>query len=320
MAVTDHKITSTEIANSHVQKQPNRLTGTAPQNKAVFDALPELMADKYNDALDEIGTELVQRDSNLNNLREDLLDEIHNYIPIEQELQPKTAYNKDFEDSDNAIQMDGVASAGFSGNVARADHVHPTDTTRASEQSVSDLGIRVSSAEETVAEAVASVDEIKSKVAITGASASNVGGAIKFTKDVLGGDSDAYPQTIDVPVHGLGNSAYKDVATSYNATSENPMSGIAVAAAIEGVKIKTVSASRTMVAQSAGAKGNFHLDWNISNAPFAVYCTTSSVGYANGAIFSVINVGNTGVYVNYYFPNATTNSFVVQVKAAYVEY
>ena len=58
MAILDNKITSGEIANAHVQKQPNRLTGTPQENKAVFDTLPELIADKYNSALEEIKTEI----------------------------------------------------------------------------------------------------------------------------------------------------------------------------------------------------------------------------------------------------------------------
>lgn len=42
-----------------------------------------------------------------------------------------TAFNKDFETDAANVQMDGTASAGMSDKVARADHVHPTDTSRA---------------------------------------------------------------------------------------------------------------------------------------------------------------------------------------------
>jgi hypothetical protein len=41
-----------------------------------------------------------------------------------------TAFNKSFETSTTNIKMDGTVSVGSSSNVARADHVHPTDTTR----------------------------------------------------------------------------------------------------------------------------------------------------------------------------------------------
>lgn len=41
-----------------------------------------------------------------------------------------SAFNKDFEDTDANIQMNGTGDAGTSNKVARADHVHPSDTTR----------------------------------------------------------------------------------------------------------------------------------------------------------------------------------------------
>lgn len=41
-----------------------------------------------------------------------------------------SAFNKSFEDSLAVMSMDGAASAGVSSNVARADHRHPSDTTK----------------------------------------------------------------------------------------------------------------------------------------------------------------------------------------------
>lgn len=41
-----------------------------------------------------------------------------------------TAFNKSFETSTTNIKMNGSVSVGSSNNVARADHIHPTDTTR----------------------------------------------------------------------------------------------------------------------------------------------------------------------------------------------
>lgn len=318
MAILDNQITSGEINNAHVQKQPDRLEGTAQANKAAFDILPELIANKYNSALTEIKTELDAKDTNLANLRQELEEEIHSDPTIDPETERKSAYNKNFENDASNLAMNGTASSGFLDTVARGDHVHPTDTTRASQAAVNDVASRVSTIEETMSDTIEIVDTINNTSAVISVTESQTNGAVTVKKKPLSGDGTI--TTVEVPVHGLGTSAFKNVADTYDSTGTDPVSGIAVAAAIEGAKIKMVSASRTMVAQSAGAKGNFHLDWSISSAPFAVYCTTSSVGYANGAIFSVINVGNTGVYVNYYFPNATTNSFVVQVKAAYVEY
>jgi hypothetical protein len=42
-----------------------------------------------------------------------------------------TAFNKNFETNAANIKVNGTAAVGTSSNVARADHVHPTDTTRA---------------------------------------------------------------------------------------------------------------------------------------------------------------------------------------------
>lgn len=42
-----------------------------------------------------------------------------------------TAFNKNFETNAANIKINGTAAVGTSSNVARADHVHPTDTTRA---------------------------------------------------------------------------------------------------------------------------------------------------------------------------------------------
>ena len=41
-----------------------------------------------------------------------------------------TAFNKDFETSASNIKMNGTASAGSSDKVAKADHVHPSDTSK----------------------------------------------------------------------------------------------------------------------------------------------------------------------------------------------
>ena len=48
------KITNAEIQAAHVQAAPDTLTGTAAQNKSVFDALPELICEKYNDIVTKL--------------------------------------------------------------------------------------------------------------------------------------------------------------------------------------------------------------------------------------------------------------------------
>lgn len=47
-------------------------------------------------------------------------------------IQQNTAFNKNFETNAGNIRMDGAASAGSSTNVARSDHVHPSDTSKLS--------------------------------------------------------------------------------------------------------------------------------------------------------------------------------------------
>ena len=55
MSFESNKITDAEILANGVQSRPNKLTGTAAQNKAVFDALvANLVAAKINALIDEL--------------------------------------------------------------------------------------------------------------------------------------------------------------------------------------------------------------------------------------------------------------------------
>lgn len=47
-------------------------------------------------------------------------------------IEQKTAFNEDFETNSSNIKMNGTASTGTSKNVARADHTHPSDTSKLS--------------------------------------------------------------------------------------------------------------------------------------------------------------------------------------------
>lgn len=186
MAILDKKVLDGEISKSHVQNQPPRLTGTAKQNQKVFDILPELIAKKHNEALEEIVGAFSAQNSKvetINAVLNERMDEItgsaNPLVPLGmyatlaelQEAHPtgekgdawligdytsnvaymwdvdheqwvnagalaegngfKSAYNRSFEDVASNIQMDGTASAGSSFKVARADHVHPSDATKA---------------------------------------------------------------------------------------------------------------------------------------------------------------------------------------------
>lgn len=188
MAITDYKISETNVYTRYVQSAPSVLTGTVKENQEVFDKLPMHIVEKHNGSLDEIANTFATQSAMVEGIRNNLQEQIDAlgdsvnplspmglYATIEdlQEAHPtgevgeswlvgssasnvvylwdvdqeqwvnvgslvggngfKSAYNKNFEDISSNIEMDGVASAGNSENVARADHVHPTDTSRASQ-------------------------------------------------------------------------------------------------------------------------------------------------------------------------------------------
>lgn len=55
MALNDRKITDDDIAYYGVQSQPNKLTGSAQQNKQAFDKLiDEVVQEKFNALIDEL--------------------------------------------------------------------------------------------------------------------------------------------------------------------------------------------------------------------------------------------------------------------------
>ena len=55
MAIADNKISTAEVNQYHVQGVPgDRLTGTVQENKAVFDALPELIVERHNGLTDDV--------------------------------------------------------------------------------------------------------------------------------------------------------------------------------------------------------------------------------------------------------------------------
>ena len=59
MALTDYKITNTDVTGKGVQSAPDRMTGTAAENKAVFDRLiAEVVKEKLNALIDGIVAEL----------------------------------------------------------------------------------------------------------------------------------------------------------------------------------------------------------------------------------------------------------------------
>ena len=51
MSIKDLTITDQNVQSTYVQSQPDRLTGTAQQNKAVFDAFPQLIRQRFNELI-----------------------------------------------------------------------------------------------------------------------------------------------------------------------------------------------------------------------------------------------------------------------------
>ncbi len=69
-------------------------------------------------------------------------------------IQKKTAFNKNYETSSANIKMNGTANVGSSDTIARGDHVHPTDTSRAASTHNHD-GVYATAAQGTKADAAA---------------------------------------------------------------------------------------------------------------------------------------------------------------------
>lgn len=62
MALTDFKVTAEDVSAYGVTAAPDKLTGTAAENKALFDRLiRELVAEKLNDLIDGIAAELAAK-------------------------------------------------------------------------------------------------------------------------------------------------------------------------------------------------------------------------------------------------------------------
>lgn len=99
MAIDDYKVTNAEVQAAHVQAAPNTLTGTAQENKAVFDGYPELLKDKHNGLIDAI---------------DDALSEKADSSDVEAALAEKA----DIDDVDTALagKVDKIEGKGLSAN------------------------------------------------------------------------------------------------------------------------------------------------------------------------------------------------------------
>lgn len=73
---------------------------------------------------------LITVDGTGSGLDADTLDG-HDTSYFEPAISKKSAFNVDFETTASNVKMNGTASVGSLGTTARADHIHPTDTSRA---------------------------------------------------------------------------------------------------------------------------------------------------------------------------------------------
>lgn len=96
-------------------------------NRFVTDTQISTWNAKSNLALGETDTTAYRGDKG--KIAYDHSQSSHNYEPA---FTKNTAFNKNFETSTTNIKMNGTVSVGSSSNIARADHVHPVDTSRAS--------------------------------------------------------------------------------------------------------------------------------------------------------------------------------------------
>jgi hypothetical protein len=106
------------------------------------------------------------------------------YLQLLDELN-RLQYERGSEASNDTPLMNGEGSAGSSGEFARGDHVHPTDTTRASAQEVEQLSKRVTEGFETVAEEIEKLDVPSMKTDIQ--NAVNTSNEAKSTADKISG-------------------------------------------------------------------------------------------------------------------------------------
>lgn len=65
MAIEDYKILPADIQAVHVEAQPTVLTGSAQDNKKVFDKYSDMIVEHFNDLIDELAdntSELIDQD------------------------------------------------------------------------------------------------------------------------------------------------------------------------------------------------------------------------------------------------------------------
>ena len=97
------------------------LTSLPTRNKTVKGSIAEVY-NKLEVDVTGVSDNLTSHQNNKTNPHE---------VTIDQLINRNTAFNSNFETSHSNIKMNGVASVGTLNTIARADHIHPVDTSRA---------------------------------------------------------------------------------------------------------------------------------------------------------------------------------------------
>lgn len=77
--------------------------------------------------------------------------------------------------------------------------------------------------------------------------------------------------------------------------------------------VKSVTATYSFTAKSAGSSGYFSVAWATSSRPISVIVHTTSISALNGTQFSVVNATTSGGYITYYCPKATTSTISLTI-------
>lgn len=145
--------------------------------------------------------------------------------------------------STTAPVMDGTAAVGTATTVARSDHKHPTDTSRAAKTDLDshtgNTTVHITASERTTWNAALQASDITT-------------GSVNGSISVKGSD---------VAVKGLGAAAYKAVDTSLSTTSTNLVTNKVVATAINSAT-SAISANTTSIEAHTTAIGNLQTAMN----------------------------------------------------------
>ncbi len=135
---------------------------------------------------------------------------------VEPKIEHKSAFNKNFGSSENDIKADGIKSLGTKDEIARVDHIHPTDTTRASlSVATKDANGLMSAADKTKLDSANVINTIGSLVIRDGNGRAKISSPVDATDIANKGTVDALSDEIDIRIL-REKIAEVDLATTVN--------------------------------------------------------------------------------------------------------